>query len=242
MLKLTSVITCYGAAQALKGVSLHVKPGAVVALIGANGAGKTTVLNTISGVTPARRGKVFFDDRDITAMSPEQIVRLGITQVPEGRQLFSSMTVAENLRLGAYHRRIARPTLRCELEEILTIFPALKSRLNYLAGSLSGGEQQMVAIGRGLMAKPKLLLLDEPTMGLAPMLAREILAVVDRLRDHNVNVLLVEQNARAALAIADHGYVLETGRIVLDAPARDLLENREVQRAYLGKGRSKVED
>jgi branched-chain amino acid transport system ATP-binding protein len=242
VLTLTSVVTCYGEAQALKGVSLHARPGEIVALIGANGAGKTTVLNTISGVTPARRGKVIFEEREITRLAPEQVVRLGITQVPEGRQLFASMTVEENLRLGAYPRRLARSQLRGEMEEVLEILPVLAVRLGRIAGSLSGGEQQMVAIGRGLMARPKLLLLDEPTMGLAPMLAREVLAVVGRLRERGGNVLLVEQNARAALAIADRGYVLEMGKIVLEATAKDLLENREVQRAYLGKGRRMVED
>ena len=240
MLRLTSINTYYGAVQALKGVSLHVNPGEIVALIGANGAGKTTVLNTISGLTPARQGKVVFDNRDITTRIPEEIVQLGISHIPEGRQLFGSLPVIDNLMLGAYRRKASKSTLRHDLDEVLAIFPCLTPRLKQLAGSLSGGEQQMVAIGRGLMAKPRLLLLDEPSMGLAPMLVKEILEVIKRLRKQGDTVLLVEQNARAALNIADRGYVLETGKVVLEESARDLLENHEVQRAYLGKGRQKI--
>jgi branched-chain amino acid transport system ATP-binding protein len=240
VLKLTSVNTFYGAVQALKGVSLHVNEGEIVALVGANGAGKTTVLNTISGLTPARQGKVVFQEREITRRAPEDIVQLGISHIPEGRQLFDSLSVADNLMLGAYRRKSPRRQIRRDLDDVLGIFPSLAPRMRQLAGSLSGGEQQMVAIGRGLMAKPCLLLLDEPSMGLAPMLVKGILEVIRHLHEQGCTVLLVEQNARAALAIADRGYVLETGKVVLEESAQDLLDNREVQRAYLGKGRQKI--
>jgi branched-chain amino acid transport system ATP-binding protein len=240
VLKLMSVNTYYGSVQALKGVSLHVNPGEMVALVGANGAGKTTVLNTICGLTPARQGKVIFEGRDITRAAPDRIVRWGASHVPEGRQLFGSMSVRDNLLLGAYARRATRAALQQDIDEILQVFPALRTRLGQHAGSLSGGEQQMVAIGRGLMAKPRLLLLDEPSMGLAPLLVREIFGVIERLRKQECTILLVEQNARAALQIADRGYVLETGKMVLEASAADLLDNREVQRAYLGKGYREV--
>ncbi len=242
MLKLQSVVTNYGRTSALHGVSLHVRPGEIVALVGANGAGKTTVLNTISGITPAAKGKVTFQDREITRFSAERIVRLGISQVPEGRQLFAPLSVRDNLLLGTYSLSAGqkRAHLQEDLERVSGIFPILKERAGQRAGTLSGGEQQMLAIGRALMARPSLLLLDEPSMGLAPRVMAEIFTAIAEFRTQGLTVLLVEQNARWALKIADRGYVLETGSIVMDGSAEELLENKEVQRAYLGKGYREV--
>lgn len=244
MLRVTSAVTYYGRVQALKGVSLHIGAGEVVAMIGANGAGKSTVLRTITGITPAARGKVVFEDRDITRLSPEQVVALGISHVPEGRQLFYPMSVADHLLLGAYRwpRRLKRAQLKEDLERIYELFPILRQRSGQTAGTLSGGEQQMLTIARALMARPRLLLLDEPSVGLAPLVAREIFATIERLREQGITVLLVEQSARAALNICDRAYVLETGRVVLEGSARELKEDREVQRAYLGRGYTRVEE
>jgi branched-chain amino acid transport system ATP-binding protein len=244
VLRVTSAVTYYGRVQALKGVSLHVGAGEIVAMIGANGAGKSTVLRTITGVNPAARGKVMFGDCDITRMSPERIVCLGMSHVPEGRQLFPAMSVADHLLLGAYRwpRRAKRETMEHDLARIYALFPILHERRHQSAGTLSGGEQQMLTIARALMSRPKLLALDEPSVGLAPMVAREIFAAIARLRDQGITVLLVEQSARAALNIADRGYVLETGRVVLEGTARELREDREVQRAYLGRGYRRVEE
>ena len=238
MLKLQSVVTYYGHVLALRGVSLHVEPGEIVALVGPNGAGKTTVLNTISGIVGARSGKVIFDGRDITNKSPESLVRMGLTQVPEGRQLFADMTVYENLVLGAYRRsRVSKMAhLREDLDRVYTMFPILKERMSQLAGTLSGGEQQMLAIGRSLMASPKMLLLDEPSMGLGPLVAKGIFKAIQDLRKDGATVLIVEQNARAALAIAKRTYVMETGRVVMEGLSSELSGNPEIQRAYLGKG------
>ncbi|OPZ84356.1 MAG: High-affinity branched-chain amino acid transport ATP-binding protein LivF [bacterium ADurb.Bin429] len=242
MLRLTSVVTTYGRTTALHSVSLHVRPGEIVALVGANGAGKTTVLNTISGITPAAKGKVQYGEKDIARMSADRIVRLGISHVPEGRQLFAPLPVKDNLLLGSYTLRHAEKQAHQQedLQRIYTMFPILKERSEQRAGTLSGGEQQMLAIGRALMARPTLLLLDEPSMGLAPKVMAEIFNAIAEFRNHGLTVLLVEQNARWALKIADRGYVLETGSIVLEGSAEELLENREVQRAYLGKGYREV--
>jgi branched-chain amino acid transport system ATP-binding protein len=242
VLRVTSVVTYYGRVRALKGVSLHVGAGEVVAMIGANGAGKSTVLRTITGITPAARGSVIFGDRDITRTTPEQAVGLGLSLVPEGRQLFPPLSVADHLLLGAYRwPRHARQTeMGANLEQVYGLFPVLRERRQQAAGTLSGGEQQMLTIARALMARPRLLLLDEPSVGLAPMVAREIFATITRLREHGITVLLVEQNARAALDVADRGYVLETGRVVLEGSTQELKEDREVQRAYLGKGYRRV--
>jgi len=244
VLRVTSAVTYYGRVQALKGVSLHVGAGEVVALIGANGAGKSTVLRTITGTTPAARGKVMFEDRDITRLRPEQTVALGISHVPEGRQLFYPMSVADHLLLGAYRwpGRLKRTEMEQDLERIYELFPILRERRSQTAGTLSGGEQQMLTIARALMARPQLLLLDEPSVGLAPLVARGIFATISRLRERGITVLLVEQSARAALNICDRGYVLETGRVVLEGTARELREDREVQRAYLGRGYRTVEE
>lgn len=242
MLKITSLNVSYGNIRALTGVSLHVRPGEIVTLIGANGAGKTTLLNAISGLVPVEKGTILFSDENIAGLPPEKIVKFGVSQVPEGRQVFAPLSVWDNLILGAYSRygRKNKRKINSELDELFELFPILKERQKQLAGTLSGGEQQMLAIARALMSKPKLLLLDEPSMGLAPMIASEIFKVITDLRENDTTILLVEQNARAALKIADRGYVMETGQVVLQGPSDELLENQEVKRAYLGKGYKEV--
>jgi len=242
MLTVTSLVTGYGKVQALRGVSLHVSKGELVALIGANGAGKTTILNAISGLLPVRRGDILLEGRSISRSAPHRIVQQGVVQVPEGRQLFPDMSVRDNLLLGSYRWPQAqkRRALREELDRVLAMFPILGERARQAAGTLSGGEQQMVAIGRALMARPRVLLLDEPSMGLAPMVARQIFDTIRGLCKQGLTILLVEQNARAALRLCDRGYVLETGRVVLEGTPEQLERNREVQRAYLGKGYKEV--
>ena len=244
MLKVKNVNTYYGKVHALKNISLHLAEGEIVALIGANGAGKTTMLNTLSGITPLSSGSIRFTGEEIGSLSPDRIVRAGVSQVPEGRQVFKGLTVAENLELGAYLRYTAgrqKEEIRNDLGHIFELFPRLQERRKQMAGTLSGGEQQMLAIGRALMARPRLLLLDEPSMGLAPLVVQEIFAVIGRLRsEEGVTILLVEQNAKAALKMADRAYVLETGRVILEGTASELLENREVQRAYLGKEKKEI--
>jgi branched-chain amino acid transport system ATP-binding protein len=244
MLRLKNINTCYGKVHALKNVSLHLAEGEIVTLIGANGAGKTTILNTISGVTPAASGELFFNKMPVMALSPDQIVKLGISQVPEGRQVFKPLSVEDNLELGAYLRyrnREARTAIHSDVERVYTLFPRLEERRKQLAGTMSGGEQQMLAIGRALMANPKLLLLDDPSMGLAPLVVQEIFRVLEQLRrDNGTTILLVEQNAKAALKLADRGYVLETGKVILEGPADELMENAEVKRAYLGKDKKEI--
>lgn len=237
MLRVESVNAYYGAIQVLRNVSLHVSRGEIVTLIGANGAGKTTLLKVISGIHLLAKGRLFFDGQNITGLSAEEILRLGVGQVPEGRQIFAPLSVLDNLILGAYARFFQEDKKKIwrDLESIFELFPILKERSKQRAGTLSGGEQQMVAIGRTLMAKPKLLLLDEPSMGLAPRVTNDILRTINILREKSTTILLVEQNAQAALKIADRGYVLETGRIILEGESHDLLNNKEVQRAYLGK-------
>jgi branched-chain amino acid transport system ATP-binding protein len=244
MLTLKNINTYYGKLHALKNISLHLNRGEIVALIGANGAGKTTVLNTISALTPPAKGDIHFTGVPIRGLAPESIVRMGISQVPEGRQIFKPLSVADNLELGAYLRFRAGEKKRDVYQDrdaVYALFPQLRERWKQAAGTLSGGEQQMLAIGRALMAKPKLLLLDEPAMGLAPLLVQEILHAVETLRaERGTSVLLVEQNARAALRIADRGYVLETGKIILEETAAELLANRDVQRAYLGRDKKEI--
>ncbi len=239
MLRLKNIHTYYGKVHALKNLSLHLVEGEIVTLIGSNGAGKTTILNTISGVTPASAGEVIFNKQPVTALNPDQIVKLGISQAPEGRQVFKPLSVEDNLDLGAYLRyrnRENKAAIHLDREQVFTLFPQLQIRRKQLAGTLSGGEQQMLAIGRALMAKPKLLLLDEPSMGLAPLVFQEIFRVLHQLRhEHGTTILLVEQNAKAALNLADRGYVLETGKIILEGSSAELLENADVKRAYLGK-------
>ncbi|AJE03337.1 ABC transporter ATP-binding protein [Geobacter pickeringii] len=244
MLTIKNINAHYGKVHALKNVSIHLGKGEIVTLIGANGAGKTTMLNTISAVTPPSAGKIVFEDQELAGLSPDRIVKLGICQVPEGRQVFKPMSVEDNLELGAYLRyrgREGRREIRRDLEEIYTLFPRLLERRKQAAGTLSGGEQQMLAMGRALMARPKLLLLDEPSMGLAPLVVQEIFRAIEQLRqERGTTVLLVEQNAKAALRMADRGYVLETGKVVLEGLASDLLENKDVQRAYLGKDKKEI--
>jgi branched-chain amino acid transport system ATP-binding protein len=244
MLKIKNINTYYGQVHALKNVSLHLNAGEIVTLIGANGAGKTTILNSLSAITPAKTGEIIFEGSHIKHLSPDRVVDLGISQVPEGRQIFKPLSVEDNLELGAYLRyrkRESRATIKIDIDGIYSLFPRLCERRKQLAGTLSGGEQQMLAIGRALMAKPKLLLLDEPSMGLAPLVVKEIFKVIKQLRrEKGTAILLVEQNARAALTIADRGYVLETGRVLLEEKASDLLENKEVQRAYLGKEKKEI--
>ena len=244
MLRLKNINTFYGKVHALKNISLHLTEGEIVTLIGANGAGKTTILNTISGVTPASSGDLLFCKEPVGTLASDRIVQLGISQVPEGRQVFKPMTVEENLDLGAYLRyraRGKRSEVQKDKEEVFQLFPRLEERRNQAAGTMSGGEQQMLAIGRALMARPRLLLLDEPSMGLAPLVVQEIFRVLGRLRDERgVTILLVEQNAKAALKLADRGYVLETGKVILEGEADELLENSEVKRAYLGKDKKEI--
>lgn len=238
MLILKNLDVYHGKLYTLKKVSLHVKKGEIVVLIGSNGAGKTTLLLTISGLLRPYSGSILFDGKEIAGVEPERIVRMGISQVPEGRLIFKPMTVEENLILGSYHRYSfkGRLSIREDMERVYSIFPVLRQRRRQLAGTLSGGEQQMLALGRALMARPELLLLDEPSMGLAPTIIREIFRyIVDLKKEYNLTVLLVEQNARSALRIADRGYVIETGRIVLEGTSNELLSNRDVQRAYLGR-------
>lgn len=236
MLDVDRVSAHYGGVRALQDVSLEEKEGEIVALIGGNGAGKTTLLNLISGIVRPSRGKIFFKGEDITALTPERIVQMGIGQVPEGRLLFGPLTVKENLELGAFKRRRKeeKEKVSKDFDYVYKLFPTLKKRLEQKAGTLSGGEQQMLAIGRGLMGKPVLMLLDEPSLGLAPLLVQEIFSVIKRLKNEGTTILLVEQNARAALKVCDRAYVLETGNIRLQGSASDLLENEEVKRAYLG--------
>lgn len=233
MLEIADIETFYGNIQALKGVSLRIGQGEIVTLIGANGAGKTTTLMSISGVTPTRKGAVRFLGEDITRLSTERIVSLGITQVPEGRMIFPRLTVKENLLMGAYLRR-DRAGIREDEERVYTLFPVLRERRSQLGGTLSGGEQQMLAIGRALLARPKLLLLDEPSLGLAPLVVENIFEIIVQINAAGVTVLLVEQNAQMALQIAHRAYVLETGRVTLEGEARELLTDPKVRSAYLG--------
>jgi branched-chain amino acid transport system ATP-binding protein len=232
-LELRNVHTFYGHIHAVKGISLSVRPGEIVTLIGANGAGKTTTLRTISGIIHPREGEVLLNGERIDRLPPHKVVELGICQSPEGRRIFPRMTVQENLEMGAFARRDLA-AIAADLERVLSLFPRLKERLKQKGGTLSGGEQQMLAIGRAMMSSPKVLLLDEPSMGLAPMLVEIIFNTVVEINKQGVAVLLVEQNALMALNVAHRGYVLETGRIVLDDDARALQQNEQVQKAYLG--------
>ena len=232
-LELKNVSVSYGKVPVLHDISLRVKKGQVVTVIGANGAGKSTLMKTVCGLLKPTRGSVRLFGQEINGLDPDQIVPRGISLVPEGRRLFGAMTVRENLEMGAYCRRDADAVTR-DFERVLAFFPDLKAKLSVEAGSLSGGQQQMVAVARALMSAPRVMLLDEPTIGLAPAIVQVIAHVISEIRDSGVDVLLVEQNAEIALDVADYGYVLEQGRIVLEAPARDLASNVEVQRAYLG--------
>jgi len=236
MLKVRNLEAGYGKLRVLKRISMHVDPGEIVTIIGANGAGKTTLLHTITGLLKVGSGEIVFKDKNLRKITPEKVVFLGCSLVPEGRQVFSTMTVQENLLLGGYvQAKRDKRNVDKEMGRVYELFPVLKERENQLAGTLSGGEQQMLAMGRALMAKPSLIMMDEPSTGLAPLIVKSIFQVIIRLREEGNTVLLVEQNAKAALGIADRGYVLETGKILLQGAAEDLLQNRDVQRAYLGR-------
>lgn len=235
MLELIDVHSYYGNIQALKGISLSVNPGEVVTLIGSNGAGKTTTLRTIQGLLRPRQGKILFEGHDLNTVRTEEIVRFGIAQSPEGRMIFPRMTVLENLEMGAFQRS-DKPGIKADIERVFGLFPRLQERITQKGGTLSGGEQQMLAIGRALMARPRLLLLDEPSMGLAPMLVSQIFSIIQEISAQGMTILLVEQNARMALTVADRGYVLQTGEIVLTGSAKDLQVNETVRKAYLGEG------
>ncbi|MEJ5298103.1 MAG: ABC transporter ATP-binding protein [Armatimonadota bacterium] len=233
LLRITDLHVYYGAIHAVRGVTLEVGPSEIVTLIGSNGAGKSTILRTISGLQRPRSGSITLNGTELTRMEPDAIVRAGVCQVPEGRHIFANLTVRENLELGGY--TLARPSDRQEaMERVLERFPRLRERLKQYAGTLSGGEQQMLAIGRALMARPRVLLLDEPSLGLAPQLVHDIFAIIREINQQGTAVLLVEQNAHMALGIAGRGYVLETGRVALTDAAENLLNNPEVRRAYLG--------
>ncbi|MCS7259752.1 MAG: ABC transporter ATP-binding protein [Anaerolineae bacterium] len=233
LLEVENLSVYYDSIQALKGISLQVDEGELVTIVGSNGAGKTTTLLTISGILRPRHGTIRFQGQDITYLAPHEIVRRGISHCPEGRQIFTGLTVMENLLMGAYHRR-DRERVAQDLAWVQELFPILAARRRQLAGTLSGGEQQMLAIARALMSRPKVLLLDEPSLGLAPMLVDTIFEVIQQLRAQGVTVLLVEQNAYQALRVADRAYVLETGTIKLSGPAQELARNEEVKKAYLG--------
>jgi branched-chain amino acid transport system ATP-binding protein len=233
VLELDDIHVYYGAIHALKGVSLRVEPGEIVTLIGANGAGKSTTLRSINGLNHPRNGKIFFQGTDVTSMPPHQIVKRGISQSPEGRKLFPRMSVTENLEMGAF-QRTDRGEIKEDMDRVFSLFPRLAERRTQKAGTMSGGEQQMLAIGRALMARPKLLLLDEPSMGLAPIFVEKIFEIVKEINDQGTPILLVEQNALMALDTADRGYVLETGKIALADDAKALRQNEQVRKTYLG--------
>ena len=232
MLKVTGIETFYGKIQALKGVSLEVEQGKVVTLLGANGAGKTTTMKTIAGLLKPKTGTVEFLGENITGLRPDQLLRKGIALVPEGRAILSTMTVLENLEMGAYHRN--DQDIKKDIEQVMEQFPILKERSEQLGGTLSGGQQQMLAIARALLSKPKLLLLDEPSMGLAPLIVADIFKMIREIKATGTTVLLVEQNAKQALKVADYGYVMETGKIIINGEAQDLLEDPRIVEAYLG--------
>ena len=233
MLEVKDLQVYYGVIQALKGISFHVEQGDVIALIGANGAGKTTTLQTLTGIIPAKAGSIVFEGKDLTKTPAHKIVEMGMAHVPEGRRVFADMSVYENLLMGAYTRK-DKNEIAQSLEMVYKRFPRLKERTGQRAGTLSGGEQQMLAMGRALMERPRVLLLDEPSMGLAPLLVKEIFSIIKTINEEGTTVLLVEQNANMALSIADYAYVLETGRITLSGPAADLSASEAVRKAYLG--------
>lgn len=233
MLKVTDLTVHYGAIQALRGISFDVNQGEIITLIGSNGAGKTTTLHSVSNIIKKTSGKVEFENVDITNVSPDAIVKTGLIQVPEGRRVFANMSVKENLEMGAYTRK-DKAGIKADMEMVYGLFPRLKERIKQLSGTLSGGEQQMLAMGRALMSKPKLLLLDEPSMGLAPILVDEIFSIIQEINKTGTTILLVEQNAYKALSIADRAYILETGTVIKSGKASDLINDEAVKSAYLG--------
>ncbi|MDY3249572.1 MAG: ABC transporter ATP-binding protein [Candidatus Choladocola sp.] len=233
MLEIKDLYVNYGAVEAIKGISFDVKPGEIVTLIGANGAGKTTTLHTISGLTKAKSGSITYNGQDLLKTEPSRIISLGIAHVPEGRHVFPEMTVEENLQMGAYISKNKEQTSSV-MKDVYEKFPRLKERRRQLAGTLSGGEQQMLAVGRALMSKPSIILMDEPSMGLSPLLVKEVFAIIREIHEAGITVLLNEQNAKMALSIADRAYVLETGKISISGDARELLQDERVKKAYLG--------
>lgn len=244
MLKVRNLESGYDGLRVLKGISMHIFGGEIIAIIGANGAGKTTLLNTLSGLVKPMAGTILFQDIDITRKRPEEIVFQGCTLVPEGRKLFSNMTIRENLNLGAYplYREGQKARIKEGFDLVFSLFPKLSERENQLAGTMSGGEQQMLAIGRALMSFPKLIILDEPSMGLAPLVIKDIFSSIVRLREEGKTILVVEQNAKAILKIADRGYVMENGSLILEGTGLDLLSNKDVQRAYIGKEYKSIDE
>jgi len=234
MLKAEAISASYGRIKVLKDVSISVDSGEIVCLVGANGAGKSTLLKVISGIVPTVSGKFLFEGQDITNKKPDFIVKTGLSHVPEGRQIFADLTVRQNLILGSYVHNLSKQEMTRLFDSVFELFPILKSRFMQKAGTMSGGEQQMLAIGRGLMSQPKLLLLDEPSLGLAPLVVETILRVIQNLRSTGISILLVEQNVNAALQISDRAYVIETGAIVAEGKARELMENDEIKKSYLG--------
>lgn len=233
MLKINNLEVSYGPIKAVKGISLEVREGSIVSILGANGAGKTTTLKAISGLVPPSSGDILFNGERISRLVSEKIVPLGIVQCPEGRRIFSQLTVEENLKIGAYSRK-DKKNIKQDFERIYRYFPRLKERKNQIAGTLSGGEQQMLAIGRGLMARPKLFIMDEPSLGLAPIIVKEIFEIIKEINKEGVTVLLVEQNAFQTLKISDYVYVLETGKIALEGKAEDIANNENIKKSYLG--------
>ena len=231
ILEIEDLVVSYGGIEAVKGISLHVEQGKIVTLIGSNGAGKSTTLKTIAGLVKAKAGAIRLEGQDILGKSTDEIVSRGVTLVPEGRRVFPNLTVEENLRIGAYLRK---DNIRPDMDKVYGLFPRLKERAWQLAGTLSGGEQQMLAVGRSLMAKPKLIMMDEPSLGLAPLVVRDIFSIIRTINAQGITVLLIEQNANMALSTADTGYVMETGRITMTGPGKELLANEAVKAAYLG--------
>lgn len=234
MLKVENLVVSYGGIEALKGISLNVPEGKIITLIGANGAGKSTLLRTIIGLVKPESGKISYNEKEITALNSQKIVTTGITLVPEGRRVFSNLTVLENLKIGAYMRN-DKAEIEQDIEWIYSLFPRLKERNWQLAGTLSGGEQQMLAVGRALMCRPKLIMMDEPSLGLAPLVIKDIFRIIQEINAKGMTILLIEQNANMALKIADWAYVLETGRITMEGTGKELLENPQIREAYLGK-------
>ena len=234
LLKVTDLVVSYGGIEALKGISFEVDQGKIVTLIGANGAGKSTTLRTISGLVPPKDGRIYFEGRDITDFNTQKIVETGIAMVPEGRRVFANLTVLENLRIGAYLRK-DKEEIEEDIQYVYDLFPRLKERSWQLAGTLSGGEQQMLAVGRAIMTRPKIIMMDEPSLGLAPLVVKDIFMIIQTLKGTGMTVLLIEQNANAALHACDYAYVMETGRITMSGTGEELLASEAIQEAYLGK-------
>ena len=239
LLKVTDLVVSYGGIEALKGISFEVEQGQIVTLIGANGAGKSTTLRTISGLVPHKDGRIYYEGRDITDFNTQKIVETGIAMVPEGRRVFANLTVLENLRIGAYLRK-DKELIEEDIKYVYDLFPRLKERSWQLAGTLSGGEQQMLAVGRAVMTRPKLIMMDEPSLGLAPLVVKDIFKIIQTLKGTGMTVLLIEQNANAALHACDYAYVMETGKITLSGTGEELLASEAIQEAYLGKSNKKI--